>query len=118
MTLLQARQIVPDSVSDLALEELLQTIDSLLQHQRPDGNLPSVLGSLDDEVVQWCHGATGLLPLLLHGAKLAASQDRVCAYQHAAANCGHVCWSRGLSRKGLGLCHGLYYSEQVNQLVS
>lgn len=46
--------------------ELLGTLDWLLRQRFPGGNLQSSLGSQGDRLVQWCHGAPGLVqPLLL-----------------------------------------------------
>lgn len=46
--------------------ELVGTLDWLLDHRYPGGNLQSSLGSNGDRLVQWCHGAPGFVqPLLL-----------------------------------------------------
>ncbi len=47
-----------------------KTVDKLLQIRFPSGNLPSSLGSEKDVLVHWCHGAPGLLPLLVNFSRL------------------------------------------------
>ncbi len=42
-----------------------RTVHKLLQIRFPSGNLPSSLGSEKDVLVHWCHGAPGLVPLLV-----------------------------------------------------
>ena len=55
-------------------------------------------GCCQCRLVHWCHGAVGLLPLLLEveGLCTAAEKEKV----HAAAEkAGHVIWERGLLLK-------------------
>lgn len=69
LTLLNTHLLNP-SILEPYLEEIFQTIDELLKFTFQSKNLPSSLScSLkhekeDDEPVQWCHGASGLIPLL------------------------------------------------------
>lgn len=73
------------------------------------GNLPSSLGSINDKLVQICHGAPGLLLLLSHMLPSLTNLTRPTLEEGhkalvAAADC---VWSRGLLTKGVGLCHGI-----------
>eukprot|EP00439_Symbiodinium_sp_Y106_P023764 s2596_g2.t3 len=82
---------------------ICRSADKLLDGQFVSGNLPSSVGSDRDRLVQFCHGATGAVPLMLRLANV-YKQPR---YLQHAQELGHVIWRRGLlSTKGLGLCHG------------
>ena len=81
------------------------TIDAVLHARFPSGNLPSSLGSTDDRLVHWCHGAPGLVPMLCAAA--AAYPDRRDEYLAAAAKAAEVISERGLLKKGVGICHGI-----------
>ncbi|EUB55384.1 LanC-like protein [Echinococcus granulosus] len=76
----------------------------LARLQLSSGNWPSSLGSSigQDRLVQWCHGAPGIVPLLLCAYKLTGEED----YLKRAERGGEVIWERGLLTKGCGLCHG------------
>merc|ERR1712228_357651 len=59
---------------------------------------------MGDRLVQWCHGATGFVPLLLRLADV-FEEPR---YEEQAFQMGEVTWARGLLKtKGPGLCHGI-----------
>lgn len=46
-------------------------VDYLTSLCFPSGNLPSSVESMDrDRLVQWCHGAPGLVHLLAHAYKV------------------------------------------------
>jgi len=80
------------------------TAEVLLARRFESGNLPSSEGSARDKCVQWCHGAPGLVPLLLKMAEV-YEEPR---YLQLAREAGETVWARGLlSTKGLGLCHGI-----------
>lgn len=80
------------------------TADRLLSKRFRSGNLPSSEGSYKDRLVHWCHGPTGLVPLLLRMAET----YREPSYLAMASELGEVIWRRGLLRsKGPGLCHGI-----------
>ena len=66
--------------------------------------MPSSLGNGKDRLVQFCHGATGMISLAL---RLAEHHPKSAVrYQELAQQFGEVIWRRGLLKKGLGLCHG------------
>lgn len=85
------------------------TIAWLLDLQYDSGNFPSSLGSIDDRLVQFCHGACGFVPMLARAAEVLADEAPELAARCVPAACaaGQVIWERGLIRKGPGLCHGL-----------
>lgn len=81
-----------------------RTADRLLTCRFRTGNLPSSLGNYKDKNVQWCHGAVGLVPLLIQMASVFEEPSYLLQAKEAA----DVVWIRGLlSTKGLGLCHGI-----------
>lgn len=80
--------------------------DALAGSLLPSGNLPSSLGSKgEDRLVQWCHGAPGLIPTMVKAEQ--ALGDGGGRYLAAAREAAQAVWSRGLLRKGVGLCHGI-----------
>ena len=83
---------------------ICRSADKLLDGRFVSGNLPSSLGSGKDRLVQFCHGPTGAVPLMLRLASV-YNEPR---YLREAKELGQVIWRRGLlSTKGLGLCHGI-----------
>ncbi|XP_034242373.1 lanC-like protein 2 isoform X2 [Thrips palmi] len=97
--LLQAKDYVNEG--DL-INYIQPTIDNLLQCRFQSGNLQSSEGSTSDRLVQWCHGAPGAVQLFCLAYEI--FEDK--RYLAAAIQCGEVVWTRGLLRKGCGLCHG------------
>ena len=102
-TLLQLPTEVAEAGPEVA-DLIRGCADKLLDGRFVSGNLPSSLGSGKDRLVQFCHGATGAVPLILRLAKV-YEEPR---YLREAKELGQVIWRRGLlSTKGLGLCHGI-----------
>ncbi|KAK9847201.1 hypothetical protein WJX84_011071 [Apatococcus fuscideae] len=105
----------PDLESAIARQDTKKRMraaaNSLMDACLTSGNLPPALGSKQDTLVQWCHGAPGLTQLLaemslerwqpLFGDEL---QARALS---TAARAAENIWDRGLLTKGLGLCHGI-----------
>ncbi|KAI8970640.1 hypothetical protein BD414DRAFT_540798 [Trametes punicea] len=68
-----------------------------------------------DALVQWCHGATGFLISLSAFLRRAAQSPETCpldsalhdAVVAAMKRAGELVYTRGLLRKGIGLCHGV-----------
>ncbi|XP_072179333.1 lanC-like protein 2 [Diadema setosum] len=86
-----------------SLQSLIKpTVDYILALHFPSGNFPSSLGNQTDRLVHWCHGAPGVIHMLLQAYKVFDEEQ----YLNAALCCGDVIWQRGLLRKGYGLCHG------------
>ncbi|KAF5839816.1 hypothetical protein DUNSADRAFT_18478 [Dunaliella salina] len=75
------------------------------------GHYPTQMGQLkrnsDRVLVHWCHGAPGAVFLLCKAHEVFGGGGDGAAYLPAACRAGEVVWSRGLLRKGPGLCHGV-----------
>ncbi|XP_073534294.1 lanC-like protein 2 isoform X2 [Phyllobates terribilis] len=85
------------------LTELVKPSIDYVRHKKfRSGNYPSSLSNETDRLVHWCHGAPGVVHMLLQAHKL-FKDDK---YLKDAADCGDVIWQRGLLRKGYGICHG------------
>lgn len=61
------------------------------------------LGSNDDELVHWCHGAPGVI-YLMAAAYLRWKDER---YLDSCKRAGDLVWRKGLLLKGPGICHGV-----------
>ena len=98
--LLQAHQHV-----GIDLTAVRSTIDYVIAtFVQPDGNIASkTQRPTETELVQWCHGAPGLVMLLT----LAYSVFHDESYTAVAERAGECVWRQGLLHKGLGLCHGV-----------
>lgn len=123
MTLLQCKEALgalsrdPKEAAE-ALRAVHRSIDILLGATFPSGNLPSILGSPNDRLVQWCHGAPGLIPLLCSVIYTGVDDGRGgitysgggpemhTILRDRLASAGDVIWARGLLKNGTGLCHG------------
>ncbi|XP_069690733.1 lanC-like protein 2 isoform X2 [Periplaneta americana] len=98
--LLQAKDYM--SLSDL--NNLVRpTIDYLQGVQFPSDNFPSSLGNNTDKLVQWCHGAPGVVFLYAEAYKVFGDDQ----YLQTALKCGEVVWKRGILTKGYSICHGV-----------
>lgn len=114
LMLLQAHELFPAAglLPEPALVLVLATVDALLEHWTfPSGNLrSSVESSSRDKLVQWCHGAPGMMHLLLAARRACADigdPNRGERYLTAAFQAADVIFARGLLAKGVGLCHGI-----------
>jgi len=58
----------------------------------------------DKRLVQWCHGAAGVVTALA-GTSQSQSQQSILLDQ-LLASAGELVWRAGPSKKGVGLCHG------------
>ena len=75
----------------------------LERHSHRSGNVQSSTGHESDSRVQFCHGATGWIPLVCTLNKIFPGQ-----YTDVARRLGNVVWTRGLIvDKGPGICHGM-----------
>ncbi|KAK1794596.1 hypothetical protein P4O66_001316 [Electrophorus voltai] len=85
------------------LSELVRPSIDYVRHKRfRSGNYPSSLSNDTDRLVHWCHGAPGIVHMLIMAHKV-FKDDK---YLKDAVECGEVIWQRGLLRKGYGICHG------------
>ncbi|XP_050664445.1 lanC-like protein 2 isoform X4 [Leptidea sinapis] len=99
--LLQAAEYIKSNELRLFVKP---SIDWLLSLRFSSGNFPSSLGSSSgDRLVQWCHGAPGLVPLCITAYKIFKEEK----YLKTALQCGEVVWERGLCTKGYSICHGV-----------
>ena len=57
----------------------------------------------EGELVHWCHGAPGSIPLLYHAHQVYDKEEYLTAMD-AAVRC---VWQRGIIKKGFGTCHGI-----------
>jgi hypothetical protein len=47
------------------LNLIIKSIDKLIEFQFEDGNFPSSYNNNNNKLIQWCHGAPGVIPLLI-----------------------------------------------------
>jgi len=126
--ILQMLLCIPPALLESYWNSLLSTMQWLLDIQQPSGNWPTKAGRhmynhddpVDDadELIQWCHGAPGMVILLsiflrrfphyqfpsdTQGLAMAVSERGGLALSTA----GELIYTNGLLRKGVGLCHGV-----------
>ncbi|MBN3307362.1 LANC2 protein, partial [Amia calva] len=90
-------------VNQEVLTELVRPSIDYVRHKKfRSGNYPSSLSNESDRLVHWCHGAPGVIHMLLQAYRLFKEEK----YLKDAVECGEVTWQRGLLRKGYGICHG------------
>lgn len=120
--ILQMLLSVPGYIEQSSYQGQIQsTVDFLLSMQSESGNFPCAMDEAPpfrprpekDELVHWCHGAPGMVYLLAK-AYLVWRQDK---YLSAALKCGDCVWSKGLLKKGPGICHGVAGSGYVFLLL-
>ncbi|KAF8960663.1 hypothetical protein BDZ97DRAFT_1905851 [Flammula alnicola] len=117
--ILQTLLNCPTPIIQKHLADIFHTVAWLVDCQDEAGNWPTKCPtqrevSGGNDLVQWCHGASGMLILLatalrvLHDQKdmIATNniEDKLRNSLHLGAN--FVC-KHGLLRKGVGLCHGV-----------
>lgn len=78
------------------------SVDYVTRLASPVGNYPACLGEEANHLVHWCHGAPGVVYMLLQAYRVFEEAQ----YLGAALRCGEVVWRCGLLKKGYGLCHG------------
>ena len=114
-TLLQCSEEFGDAVfqSDATRQKaaLDETLSRLLASSFADGNLPSSESSkAGNALVQWCHGAPGLVVLLAQRLRAATDETKTgmsrAFLAHRIRVASECVWRRGLTKKGPGLCHG------------
>lgn len=88
-------------------EEQLQLIRNAINFiqgiRYPSNNYPSSIGSQTDRLVHWCHGAPGVMHMLIKAYQVYKDEY----YLKGALECSDVIWERGILKKGFGLCHGI-----------
>ncbi|KAK0139277.1 LanC-like protein 1 [Merluccius polli] len=78
------------------------SVDQVSRLHSPGGNYPASLGDEGHPLVHWCHGAPGVVYMLLQAYRVFGEGQ----YLSDAVRCGEVVWRWGLLKKGYGLCHG------------
>jgi len=102
--LIQAVEVVEELMKDKELLKLIEgSSDYMLTQQYPSGNFKSSLGSENDKLIHFCHGAPGAISFLLSAHKFFKKDQ----YLKAALKAGEIIWQRGILYKGNGLCHGI-----------
>uniref|UniRef100_A0A2A4JDW0 LanC-like protein 3 homolog n=1 Tax=Heliothis virescens TaxID=7102 RepID=A0A2A4JDW0_HELVI len=89
-----------------AAHDIKSSIEYLASLQTEEGNWPCCMeeiGLSDHKLVHWCHGAPGTIYLMAK-AYLVYKDQR---FYEACVKAGEVVWSKGLLRKGPGICHGV-----------
>uniref|UniRef100_A0A8C5UBJ2 Glutathione S-transferase LANCL1 n=1 Tax=Malurus cyaneus samueli TaxID=2593467 RepID=A0A8C5UBJ2_9PASS len=90
-------------VSQVKLHNTVKpSVDYVCQLKFPSGNYPPCIGDTRDLLVHWCHGAPGVIYMLVQAYKVFGEQQ----YLNDALQCAEVIWKHGLLKKGYGLCHG------------
>lgn len=98
MLLQPSARVHPDMLAEL----VRPSIDYVRHKRFRSGNFPSSLSNESDRLVHWCHGAPGVIHMLLMAHKVFKEEK----YLKEASDCAEVIWQRGLLRKGYGICHG------------
>lgn len=98
MLLQPSAKLQPDMMAEL----VRPSIDYVRHKRFRSGNFPSSLSNESDRLVHWCHGAPGVIHVLLMAHKVFKEEK----YLKEAQDCADVIWQRGLLRKGYGICHG------------
>lgn len=90
-------------VDQETLTEMVKPSIDYVRHKKfRSGNYPSSLSNETDRLVHWCHGAPGVIHMLLRAYQVFKEEK----YLKEAMECSDVIWQRGLLRKGYGICHG------------
>lgn len=97
----QQQRDIPSELKSL----IRSSLDFLVRMRFPSGNFPASIDDDDDDdlLVQWCHGAPGLIPVFVNAANFFSEKK----YLEVALQGCNVVWQKGLLTKGLGLCHGV-----------
>ncbi|KAL3982406.1 Lanthionine synthetase C-like family protein [Acanthocheilonema viteae] len=90
-----------------AKSDVLKTVDWIVSLQLKNGNIPSKVEEEgvdrgENELVHWCHGATGGVHLMIV-AYLRTHNEKYLKNADVALN---LIWKKGILMKGPGICHG------------
>lgn len=85
------------------LKLIREAINFIQGIRYPSCNYPSSIGGQTDRLVHWCHGAPGVIHLLIKAYQVYRDES----YLNSALACSDVIWNRGILKKGFGLCHGI-----------
>jgi lantibiotic modifying enzyme len=88
-------------------EDDLKDIDAAAQWLKSlalsDHNYPAHVDEERTDLVQWCHGAPGMVALFVRLHEVMGERG---GYLAAAREAAEVVWTKGLLTKSVGLCHG------------
>ena len=101
-TLLSSKH--PERIAERIIQPVLEKY--VLGMQMGSGNFPSSAGSVSDRLVQFCHGAPGVVICLRQMERFFGDemQKRI---KDAVGRAQDVVWERGLLVKSPCLCHGV-----------
>lgn len=85
------------------LKLIREAINFVQSIRYPSFNYPSSMGSQTDRLVHWCHGAPGVIHLLIKAYEVYKEESLL----ESALACSDVIWQRGILKKGFSLCHGI-----------
>jgi lantibiotic modifying enzyme len=85
------------------MNDIEKTCDWLVSIQYDSGNIPSSGESKSDRLMQFCHGAPGVLPLILQMYHITKKQS----YLDCCIKACDAIWRYGILTKGPSLCHGI-----------
>ncbi|VDO26329.1 unnamed protein product [Onchocerca flexuosa] len=107
MGILQMLLCFIEFLDEGAKSDVLETVDWILSLQLKNGNIPSKVEEEgidrgENELVHWCHGATGAVHLMIV-AYLQTHNEKYLKSANAALN---LIWQKGILMKGPGICHG------------
>ncbi len=94
--LLLARSFVPDETLNSDVKKSMDKLAEL--DQLSSGNFRSSVGSKSDRLVQFCHGAPGVIFLYVKAAEV--FPDSAEQYVEVAKKCADVTWKAGVLKKG------------------
>ncbi|KAA1477913.1 hypothetical protein DENSPDRAFT_933984 [Dentipellis sp. KUC8613] len=110
----------PPALFEAHAGKIRETLRYIVSLQDAEGNWPTkaMAGSSrtgGNELVQWCHGAPGTIPLLARTLYLSRADPSPLSLDApltdtlttALARAADVTYARGMLRKGPGLCHGV-----------
>lgn len=97
--LLQAREYIGNTY-DIILNA---SIVAVLNQQFNSGNFPVIEDEDEDKLIHFCHGAAGAVPMLC----LAFTIFHNSLYLDRAIKAANCIWTKGLLKKGSGICHGI-----------
>ncbi|KAG6816715.1 hypothetical protein H0H87_003575 [Tephrocybe sp. NHM501043] len=117
----------PFNVVEPYVDDLVKTLEWLVHTQDQTGNWPSKAPDnayrCDNELVQWCHGASGILILLSKASRqrgygIVLDERLREKVDTAMIQGAQVVYSTGLLTKGIGICHGVAGSVYALLAVS
>uniref|UniRef100_F1L4V0 LanC-like protein 3 n=1 Tax=Ascaris suum TaxID=6253 RepID=F1L4V0_ASCSU len=108
MGILQMLLSFPNLLDAQAVRDIEASLDWLLSIQTASGNFPTASDEIgydrgEDELVHWCHGATGAVSLMI----VAYLYFRNEKFLQSARRALDLIWRKGVLHKGPGICHGV-----------